>query len=122
MIYCKLPAEIMKKKVFLMDPMIGTGATALMAIRVLLDHNVKEENIFFLTLLATSTGIHNIAYAYPNVKIITTSDEDRVNDHYFILPGVGNFGDRYYGTENEIDDSDSDFDEFLLPSSLIQSI
>jgi uridine kinase len=56
MIYCKLPSTIQNKVVLLMDPMIGTGATALMAIRVLLDHDVKEENIFFLTLISTLTG------------------------------------------------------------------
>ena len=118
MIYCKLPSTIANKVVFLMDPMIGTGATALMAIRVLLDHYVKEENIYFLTLIATPTGIHNIAYAYPNVKIVTTTTEDRVNDQYFILPGVGNFGDRYYGTEGDEDDFEEEEEENILPLKL----
>lgn len=113
LIYCKLPPNISQRKVLLMDPLIGTGATAMMAIRVLLDHNVPEENIHFLTLIAAPTGIHTIAYAFPSVKIITTSIDDCVNEQYFILPGIGNFGDRYFGTDLK---DDEEFDDmFLLP-------
>src|SRR3990167_8124910 len=110
MIYCKLPPNIASRHVLIMDPMIGTGATAMMAIRVLLDHNVPEENIIFLTLISAPVGIHTIAYAFPSVKIATTSVDDKVSDQYLILPGVGNFGDRYFGTENDDED-----DDFILP-------
>jgi len=113
MIYCKLPTNISTSRVLLMDPMIGTGATAMMAIRVLLDHNVPEENILFLTLMAAPIGVHTIAYAFPHVKIITTSVEDRVNELYYILPGVGNFGDRYFGTDDP--DLDTEPDVLILP-------
>jgi len=114
MIYCKLPPNIATRYVLLMDPLIGTGATAMMAIRVLLDHNVPEENIFFLTLIAAPTGINTLAYAFPSVKIITTSIDDCLNEKYFILPGAGNFGDRYFGTERN-DEDDISEDVLILP-------
>lgn len=115
MIYCKLPPNIAARHVLLMDPMIGTGATAMMAIRVLLDHGVPEANIIFLTLMSAPTGIHTIAYAFPSVKIVTTSVDDTVNEQYFILPGVGNFGDRYFGTDDHVDDEEFIPDNFVLP-------
>jgi uridine kinase len=114
MIYCKLPTDIASRRVLLMDPMIGTGATAMMAIRVLLDHNVPEENIIFLSLMAAPTGLHTIAYAFPAAQIAVTSVSDAVSDHYFILPGVGNFGDRYFGT-----DESGHFEEDEGPDILI---
>lgn len=99
MIYAKLPRDIQKYYVLLMDPTIGTGATAMMALRVLLDHNVPEDRILFLTLIAAPQGVHTLAYAFPHVKIITTCVDRKVNSQFFVLPGVGNFGDRYFGTE-----------------------
>lgn len=81
-----------------MDATVATGAAALMAIRVLLDHDVKEENILFLSLIAAESGVHTIAYAYPKVKIVTAAVDPEVNDKFHIIPGIGNFGDRYFGT------------------------
>ncbi|KXJ28933.1 uridine-cytidine kinase-like 1 [Exaiptasia diaphana] len=97
--YLRLPQDISEDHVILMDATIATGAAALMAIRVLLDHEVKEENILFVSLIAAESGVHTIAYAYPKVKIITTAVDPEVNSNYHIIPGIGNFGDRYFGTE-----------------------
>ncbi|CAG8543247.1 5263_t:CDS:10 [Diversispora eburnea] len=81
------------------DAQISTGASALMAIRVLLDHNVPENRIIFLTFLATPLGIHVLNNAFPTVKICTSMVDPQVNkETLFIEPGMGNFGDRYYGT------------------------
>ncbi|CAO3606763.1 unnamed protein product [Cunninghamella blakesleeana] len=98
--YCKIPQDIKKRHVLLMDATIGTGAAGLMAIRVLLDHEVKEENIIFLTFLSTPIGLNVIKKAFPKVKIVTSMVDPVLNkDKLWIEPGIGNFGDRYFGTE-----------------------
>jgi uridine kinase len=82
-----------------MDPTLATGAAAMMAIRVLLDHSVGEENIILVSLLMAEQGVHNVAYAFPKVRIVTTAVDPELNEQCYILPGIGNFGDRYFGTE-----------------------
>lgn len=78
---------------------MATGAAAMMAIRVLLDHDVLESNIMLVSLLMAESGVHSIAYAFPNVKIVTTAIDPEINHKFYVLPGIGNFGDRYFGTE-----------------------
>jgi uridine kinase len=97
--YCKLVKDLSQRKVFLLDPLLGTGATAMMAIRVLIDHGVEQENIFFLNLISSRQGIGAMSYTFPKIKIITTEIDDKLNEKYFIIPGIGNFGDRYFGTD-----------------------
>lgn len=97
--YLRLPKDIRDYRVILMDATVATGAAAMMAIRVLLDHDVKEENINLVSLLMAEQGVHTIAYAFPQVKIITTAVDPEINDKFHVLPGIGNFGDRYFGTE-----------------------
>jgi uridine kinase len=96
--FLRLPPEIASNHVLLLDATVATGAAALMAIRVLLDHGVPQENILFLSVLAAVPGIHSVAYAYPRVRIITTAVDETVNKEYHIIPGIGNYGDRYFGT------------------------
>jgi len=71
----------------------------MMAIRVLLDHEVKEENISLVSLIMAEVGVHTIAYAFPRVTIVTTAVDPGINDRFHVQPGIGNFGDRYFGTE-----------------------
>lgn len=97
--YLRLPSDIKNDRVLLMDATLATGAAAMMAIRVLLDHSVEEENIILVALLMAEQGVHNVAYAFPKVKIVTTAVDPELNEHCYILPGIGNFGDRYFGTE-----------------------
>ncbi|ORZ16265.1 uridine kinase [Absidia repens] len=98
--YCKLPQDVNKYHVLLMDATIGTGAAGLMAIRVLLDHDVSEENIIFLTFLSAPVGLNVIKKAFPRVKIVTSMvDPVLSKEKLWIEPGIGNFGDRYFGTE-----------------------
>ncbi|XP_019645178.1 PREDICTED: uridine-cytidine kinase-like 1 isoform X2 [Branchiostoma belcheri] len=97
--YLRLPKNISEDHVFLMDATVSTGAAAIMAIRVLLDHDVQEENIFFLSMLMAESGVQSVAYAFPKVKIMATAVDPEVNDKYHIIPGIGNFGDRYFGTD-----------------------
>ncbi|CAG8449887.1 2115_t:CDS:2 [Funneliformis mosseae] len=98
--FINLPNNVHECYVLLMDAQIATGAAALMAIRVLLDHNVPEDRIMFLTFLATPLGLHVISNAFPKVKVCTSMIDPKINDEtLFIEPGMGNFGDRYYGTD-----------------------
>ncbi len=97
--YLRLPKDIKDYRVILMDATVATGAAAMMAIRVLLDHEVPEENISLVSLLMAESGVHTIAYAFPKVSIVTTAVDKEINDKFHILPGFGNFGDRYFGTE-----------------------
>lgn len=82
-----------------MDATVATGAAAIMAIRVLLDHDVAEENVLLVSLLMAESGVHSIAYAFPRVKIVTSALDPVINEKFYVLPGIGNFGDRYFGTE-----------------------
>ncbi|XP_050323658.1 uridine-cytidine kinase-like 1 isoform X1 [Bactrocera neohumeralis] len=97
--YLRLPKDIKDYKVILMDATVATGAAAMMALRVLLDHDVPEENIILASLLMAEIGVHSIAYAFPKVKIVTSALDPEVNDKFYVIPGIGNFGDRYFGTE-----------------------
>lgn len=82
-----------------MDATVATGAAAMMAIRVLLDHDVAESNILIVSLLMAVSGVRCIAYAFPKVQIVTSAIDPEINDKFYVLPGIGNFGDRYFGTE-----------------------
>ncbi|XP_035302874.1 uridine-cytidine kinase-like 1 isoform X3 [Cricetulus griseus] len=100
--YLRLPKDISDDHVILMDCTVSTGAAAMMAVRVLLD------KIFLLSLLMAEMGVHSVAYAFPRVRIITTAVDKRVNDLFRIIPGIGNFGDRYFGTDAVPDGSDEE--------------
>ncbi|KAG7295896.1 Uridine-cytidine kinase-like 1-variant 2 [Plutella xylostella] len=97
--YLRLPKDIKDYRVILMDATVATGAAAIMAIRVLLDHDVPEEHIGLVSLLMAEIGVHSIAYAFPKVKIVTSALDPEINEKFYVLPGIGNFGDRYFGTE-----------------------
>jgi len=66
---------------------------------VLLDHDVPEENIVIVSLLMAEIGVHSVAYAFPGVRIVTSALDPEINEKFHVLPGIGNFGDRYFGTE-----------------------
>lgn len=98
--YSKLPKDIGSKQILLVDPMLGTGGSASMAITILKKHGVKEENILFLNVIACEEGIAKLATDHSKVKIITSHvDPVLLKDKKYIVPGIGDFGDRYFGTE-----------------------
>lgn len=98
--YCKLPDDIAARHVLLLDATIATGAAAIMAVRVLLEHGVLEERIVLLTLVATPQGLSAVTMAFPRLRVVTSEvDWKGLDEHYWITPGLGNFGDRYFGTE-----------------------
>jgi uracil phosphoribosyltransferase len=97
--YSKLPADIAQRQVLLLDPMLATGGTALAAIGVLLDAGVQEEHIVFVNLLSAPEGIAAVRERHPDLRMVTSSIEDRLNEDAYMLPGIGDFGDRYFGTD-----------------------
>ncbi|XP_026480656.1 uridine-cytidine kinase-like 1 isoform X1 [Ctenocephalides felis] len=86
--YLRLPKDIKDYKVILMDATVATGAAAMMAIRILLDHDVPESNVFVVSLLMAEIGVHSIAYAFPQVRIITSALDPEINENFYVLPGM----------------------------------
>ncbi|KAJ2816227.1 Uridine kinase, partial [Coemansia erecta] len=98
--YVKLPPKIAAHQVLLMDSTIVSGANAMMAVRICLDHGVPEHNIVFISLLATPQGTRAIHSAFPAVKIVVAMLDPHIGkDDLLIRSGYGIFGDRYFGTE-----------------------
>lgn len=99
--WLSIPRELKDYYIFLLDPTIGNGSTSIMAIRTLLDHGIKEEHIVFVTILASNLGINSILQLHPKVKIVCAQVDDIYSeDDGLILPSLGRFGDRYFGTED----------------------
>ena len=97
--YSALPADIAQRHVLLLDPMLATGGTALAAIEVLLDRGVPEEHIVFINLLSAPEGIAVVHGRYPEVRLVTSAVEKGLNENAYMMPGIGDFGDRFFGTD-----------------------
>ncbi|ONI81649.1 uracil phosphoribosyltransferase [Actinosynnema sp. ALI-1.44] len=97
--YSALPPDVMNRHVLLFDPMLATGGTALAAIGVLLDAGVPEQHIVFINLLSAPEGVAAVRERHPGVRMVTSSIEERLNENAYMLPGIGDFGDRYFGTD-----------------------
>ena len=99
--YANLPKDISADDfVIVLEPMLATGGSAIKAIEIIKEYGVKEENILFATVVAATAGIKAIKKTYSKVKILPIAIDEKLNDKKFIVPGLGDFGDRYYGTEN----------------------
>ena len=96
--YHKLPKDIAERYVLLLDPMLATGGSACKAVEILKEKNVKEEKIVFVNLISCPEGINEFTRKFPKVKIITGVIDKSLNEKAYILPGLGDFGDRYFGT------------------------
>ena len=96
--YSKLPADVPRLRVLLCDPMLATGGSALAAIEVLKRAGVAEDAILFLNAVACPEGLRALAAGAPGVRIATAALDDGLDARKFIVPGLGDFGDRYYGT------------------------
>jgi len=95
--YCKLPKDIADREVLLLDPMVGTGGTATTAITFLKDRGVK--NIKLLALITCETGVNLIHKMHPDVIIYTAAHDKILDDRGYVIPGMGDAGDRLYGTQ-----------------------
>jgi len=96
--YAKLPADIASRHVLLMDPMLATGGTARKAVEVCMQHGVPEDKILMLNLIASPSGIAVMRQQFPKVRIVTTAIDSALDEKKYIIPGIGDFGDRYFGT------------------------
>jgi uracil phosphoribosyltransferase len=94
--YFKAPADLPDRLVIAVDPMLATGNTAVAAIDRLKEHGANE--LRFVCLLATPEGLTHLRESHPNVRVWTAAIDERLNDHGYILPGLGDAGDRLYGT------------------------
>jgi len=95
--YCKLPADLGDRMVIAVDPMLATGNSSIAAIDLLKDAGAT--NIRFLCLLAAPEGIAAMKAAHPDVPIVTAAVDERLNAHGYIVPGLGDAGDRMFGTK-----------------------
>lgn len=94
--YCKLPDDIAEREVILLDPMLATGGSASAAITFLKKRGIK--NIKFMCLIAAPEGINRVTTDHPDVKIFCAAKDEKLNDHSYIIPGLGDAGDRLFGT------------------------
>ncbi|XP_075671785.1 uridine kinase-like protein 3 isoform X3 [Castanea sativa] len=101
LIYEKLPSDISERHVLLLDPILGTGNSAVQAISLLLRKGVPESNIIFLNLISAPQGVHVVCKSFPRIKIVTSEIEMGLNNDFRVIPGMGEFGDRYFGTDDD---------------------
>ncbi len=94
--YCKLPPDIADRQVLLVDPMLATGGSAVESIDLLKERGARV--IRLMVLIAAPEGVRRVQEAHPDVAIYTAAVDDRLDDHGYILPGLGDAGDRLYGT------------------------
>lgn len=95
--FCKLPADCEERDVFVVDPMLATGASSVAAVQMLKDKGVK--NIRFLCIIAAPEGVKRMQEAHPDVDLYIGALDEKLNDHGYIVPGLGDAGDRIFGTK-----------------------
>lgn len=95
--YCKLPVDANEREIVVLDPMLATGGSASAAIQFIKDRGVT--NIKLMCLIAANAGIERINKDHPDVEIYCAAVDEKLNDHAYIIPGLGDAGDRLFGTK-----------------------
>lgn len=95
--YCKLPPDIEERDVILLDPMLATGGSAVDAVTAIKNRHAR--NIKFVCIIAAPEGIEALTKAHPDVQIYAAAKDERLNENKYILPGLGDAGDRIFGTK-----------------------
>ena len=95
--YCKLPAEVENRELIVVDPMLATGGSAVAGIDSVKERGAKK--IKLVCLIAAPEGLEKVQQAHPEVDIYTAAVDEKLNDHAYIVPGLGDAGDRLYGTK-----------------------
>lgn len=95
--YCKLPEDCSQREVFVVDPMLATGGSSSAAIRMLKDRGCK--NIHFMCIIAAPEGVERMKMDHPDVDLYIGALDERLNEHGYIVPGLGDAGDRIFGTK-----------------------
>lgn len=97
--YRNLPKIKKQDLVFLLDPMLATGGSSLDAIKILLEQGAVQENIIAVFLISAPDGIKLLQTTYPKIRLVIGVQDKALNNKKYILPGIGDFGDRFFGTE-----------------------
>ena len=95
--YCKIPNDIAEREVIILDPMLATGGSASAAIQFIKNYEVK--NIKLMNIIAAPEGIQRVHHDHPDVDIYCAALDEKLNDHGYIVPGLGDAGDRIFGTK-----------------------
>ena len=95
--YCKLPDDIANRQVFVVDPMLATGGSAIAAIDFLKQHGCKQ--IIMMNIIGCPEGVKVVQEAHPDVELYLAAVDEKLNDHAYIVPGLGDAGDRIFGTK-----------------------
>ncbi len=95
--YCKLPDDVGNRQVYVVDPMLATGGSAVAAIDFLKQHGCK--NIIMMNIIGCPEGVKAVQEAHPDVEMYLAAMDEKLNDHAYILPGLGDAGDRIFGTK-----------------------
>ncbi len=95
--YCKMPSDMSERDVFILDPMLATGGSAIAAIDLIKRHNPKT--IRFMCILAAPEGVKALTEAHPEIQVYCAAVDEKLNEHGYIVPGLGDAGDRIFGTK-----------------------
>lgn len=95
--YCKLPSDIREREVIVLDPMLATGGSATDAITMIKKHSPKS--IKFMGIIAAPEGLNKLSKTHPDIDIFCAALDEKLNDHGYIVPGLGDAGDRIFGTK-----------------------
>ncbi len=95
--YCKMPEDISEREIFVVDPMLATGGSSSAAIQMLKDRGCKK--IHFMCIIAAPEGLEVMKESHPDVDIYVGALDEKLNDHGYIVPGLGDAGDRIFGTK-----------------------
>ncbi len=95
--YCKLPSDISEREIFVLDPMLATGASVIAALDLLKQKGCKQLKL--LCIIAAKPGVEAVHKAHPDVSIYCAAMDEELNDHAYIVPGLGDAGDRLFGTK-----------------------
>lgn len=96
--YNNVPTIGDTQSVVILDPMIATGGTGIEILQFLSERGISEDKIIFVSIITSPEGVGLIESRYPSVRIITAAHDQSLNKEKFIIPGIGDFGDRYFGT------------------------
>ena len=97
--YLNLPNIAQDQKIIILDPTLATGGSAQKTLKILEEKGLKQENIIFVSILCSNQGLSKIKQEFPRVTFISCAIDPELNAQKFIVPGFGDFGDRYFGTE-----------------------
>ena len=96
--YCKLPYSLEEREIYVLDPRFATGGSAIDARERLIKHGAKRENLHFICIIAAPEGVEAFEKVYPDIPVFIGNLDRCLNDHAYICPGLGDAGDRIFGT------------------------